>query len=198
MFCERGIELDYTRSSTADRKSSVATLTAQTKDWKYFFEVQLGTVSWRFLLKYFCNKLFLCFIYLTDNENILFSGLLVSEWRMMVTIREKHYSGWIFCLHKKTLQGLSKVNVTKKFPNILFLLKLSEQIPTPFIRNIRAFRVFKLIKNIHFRPIFWIMPIFMVDNWKSARIDINSHISGSINPTEMWQAFLESSDHNLC
>ena len=69
---------------------------------------------------------------------------------------------------------------------------------TCFFWNIMAFRVFKLIKNIHFWPIFWIMPIFMVDNWKSARIDINSHISGSINPTEMWQAFLESLDHNLC
>ena len=69
---------------------------------------------------------------------------------------------------------------------------------TCFFWNIMAFRVFKLIKNIHFKPIFQIMPISMVDNWKSAWIDKNSHISSPSNPTEMCQTFLESSDHNLC
>ena len=68
---------------------------------------------------------------------------------------------------------------------------------TCFFWNIMAFRVFKLIKNIHLRPIFQIMPIFMVDNWKSAWIDKNSHISSPSNPTEMCQTFLESSDNGL-
>ena len=54
---------------------------------------------------------------------------------------------------------LSKLNVTKKFQRFFFVLKLSEHIPTPFKWNIMAFKVFKLIQNIHFKAIFWTIPI---------------------------------------
>ena len=60
-----------------------------------------------------------------------------------------------------------------------------------------AFRAFKLRKNVHFKAIFQFRPISIVDNWKSGWINKNSHISGSINATEMCQYFLESSDHGL-
>ena len=92
---------------------------------------------------------------------------------------------------------LSAVNVTKKISKIFFWPKLSGHIPTPNIQSIIAFRAFKLIKNVHFKAIFQFRPICMVDNWKSAWIDKNTHISGSINATEMCQYFLESSDHGL-
>ena len=53
------------------------------------------------------------------------------------------------------------------------------------------------MKNVHFKAIFRILPISIVENWNSAWIDKNTHISGSINATEMCQYFLESSDYGL-
>ena len=53
------------------------------------------------------------------------------------------------------------------------------------------------MKNVHFKAIFRILPISIVENWNSAWIYKNTHISGSINATEMCQYFLESSDHGL-
>ena len=78
-----------------------------------------------------------------------------------------------------------------------FSLKLSEHIHIPNIQCIIAFTAFKLMKNVHFKAIFRILPISIVKNWNSAWIDKNTHISGSINATEMCQYFLESSDHGL-
>ena len=53
------------------------------------------------------------------------------------------------------------------------------------------------MKNVHFKAIFQILRISIVENWNFAQIDKNTNISGSINATEMCQYFLESSDHGL-
>ena len=87
--------------------------------------------------------------------------------------------------------------VTEKISKNFFSLKLSEHIHIPNIQCIIAFTAFKLMKNVHFKAIFRILPISIVENWNSARIYKNTHISGSINATEMCQTFLESSDHGL-
>ena len=92
---------------------------------------------------------------------------------------------------------LSAVNVTKKISKIFFWPKLSGHIPTPNIQSIIAFRVFKLIKNVHFKAIFQYLPIRIVETWNSTRIYKNTHISGSTNATETCQTILESADHGL-
>ena len=95
------------------------------------------------------------------------------------------------------LVGLSMLFVTEKISKNFFSLKLSEHIHIPNIQCIIAFTAFKLMKNVHFKAIFRILPISIVENWNFAWIDKNTHISGSINATEMCQYFLESSDHGL-
>ena len=59
-------------------------LTDQTKDWKIL------EIFFTFSSEIFSGLIALSFIYLADNENILFSGLLVSQWRMMVAGVERY------------------------------------------------------------------------------------------------------------
>ena len=75
----------YYRAILSCRMSCVVSLTDQTIDWKIrpgFNLENFPDVS----SKIFSGLIVLSFIYLADNENILFSGLLVSEWRMMVAV----------------------------------------------------------------------------------------------------------------
>ena len=71
---------------------AVVSLTDQTKDWK------IWEIFFTFSSEIFSGLIALSFIYLADNENILFSGLLVSQWRMMVAVVEAYpgYFGLFF------------------------------------------------------------------------------------------------------